>query len=259
MNENSEHSWNAIAKYYDDENTFDNDIQFYLRHAPETPGPVLELGCGTGRVSIPFAQAGYHVTGIDFSSQMLEVYNAKTTQLSAEESARITTYQHSIDAYDLGTRFELILIPFNTLCLVTDFRAQEQVLLTAKKHLTPSGTLLCTVFNPDLELITRKFPLVKYAGSWKDSASGRDVDTFEVGYCDQANQLIYGIRYYDEIDEDGYVLRTRHVFEVRYFFSYELQVLLEKTGFVPQKLYGDFDDSTFATHSPHIIFECTAA
>jgi ubiquinone/menaquinone biosynthesis C-methylase UbiE len=79
------HGWDDYAPFYDWENARTlgrRDVPFWRRVAAETDGPVLELGCGTGRVSLPLARAGIELVGIDRSAPMLQraIRRARSTR-----------------------------------------------------------------------------------------------------------------------------------------------------------------------------------
>jgi len=62
---------------YDNRDNLTEDISFYMDYLMKTGGNVLELGCGTGRVSLKFSSAGFSVTGLDLSDTMLEIFDKK--------------------------------------------------------------------------------------------------------------------------------------------------------------------------------------
>lgn len=82
------------AKLYDADNRdlFSADIPFYLERANKLGGKTLELACGTGRITIPLAENGINIWGLDYSSSMLDVLNAKVSKLSENAQQNI----HSI-------------------------------------------------------------------------------------------------------------------------------------------------------------------
>lgn len=65
--------YTPYARYYDLAHDTQKDVSFYLNYAKQSGGPVLELACGTGRLVVPLAKAGYMVHGVDLSEQMLSV------------------------------------------------------------------------------------------------------------------------------------------------------------------------------------------
>ncbi len=255
MKQTDSGTWDAISRFYDDENNFTDDIDLYLALAGRTRRDVLEMGCGTGRILIPFAEYGHRITGIDFSEPMLERARKKIHNLPERTGRKITLLTGDISDFSLRKKFDFVFIAFNSLLAISGFRRQQAVLVNAWNHLKADGKLVISVLNPDLHVFSERVPYVKHAGSWVDSETGREVDCFEFDYFDLANQIIFGTKLYDEIDENGLVHRTKQVFEMRYFFSYELQLLLEQQGFRIRNLYGDYDRSAFTDNSPTIIFE----
>jgi SAM-dependent methyltransferase len=117
-----------------------DDIPFYVdlaRQAAEQGHAVLELGCGTGRVTIPMALAGADVTGLDSSPAMLDIARAKA------EGAGISVQwvEGDIAHFDLGERFGLVVIPFRSFLHLTRDDEQTGCLAAIHRHLTAGGRL----------------------------------------------------------------------------------------------------------------------
>jgi len=107
-----------IADYYDESPVVKGrlqDVAFYRDAVREFGDPVLELGCGTGRITMALAQAGKRVTGLDLSERMLERAVKKRAALFTEERERIHLVQGDMAKFDLGEKFALIIIPFRPL------------------------------------------------------------------------------------------------------------------------------------------------
>src|SRR5271163_949957 len=105
----------VIADFYDTSPLVarrTQDIQFYCDSAENYGGPILELGCGTGRITMPLAQRGQQITGLDISQKMLERAAEKRDALSAEQRDRVRLVQADMTKFDLGEQFPLIIIPF---------------------------------------------------------------------------------------------------------------------------------------------------
>jgi len=94
--------------------TSQNDVPFYLAEARIAGGPLLELGCGSGRLLIPLLSTGFEVSGLDASAAMLEVANQKREQLSPELASRLQLHHGEMSNFELGKEFALILIPFRS-------------------------------------------------------------------------------------------------------------------------------------------------
>jgi 2-polyprenyl-3-methyl-5-hydroxy-6-metoxy-1,4-benzoquinol methylase len=100
-----------------------DDIAFYVARAKASEGPVLELGCGTGRICIPLAESGSEVWALDLSEQMLAQLERKATRLpdSAVERLHII---HGMAEFDLGRKFGLIIAPFRAFQALSE-RAEQ--------------------------------------------------------------------------------------------------------------------------------------
>lgn len=121
---------------------YTEDVPYWLGLAEETGGPVLELGCGTGRVLRPLAEAGYSVIGLDRDPDMLahpNLQNLPNTQL----------IQADMTDFDLGKQFPLIILPCNTFSTLTAPQRQD-LTKCIKKHLSPGGIFAASMPNPNL-------------------------------------------------------------------------------------------------------------
>jgi len=132
---------------------YEEDIPFYVGEAERAAPPVLELACGTGRVTIPIAQAGVDVIGLDSSPEMLAVAQRKVVQLSPEVKERIRLLEADMRDFSLDERFGLIMIPFRSFLLLLSVEHQKRALLNIHRHLRPDGHLALNIFIPDLGII----------------------------------------------------------------------------------------------------------
>ncbi|HIJ90638.1 MAG: class I SAM-dependent methyltransferase [Desulfobulbaceae bacterium] len=125
---------------------FREDLPFYRKHLPKHPCTILELGCGTGRVSQALAADGHHLTGIDLSFPMLA---------AASLAARTSTPHYAcMDMTSLAfrTTFAAIIAPYNTLNLLTDPKDLRACLSQVRHLLAEDGVLLLQLYIPDQEL-----------------------------------------------------------------------------------------------------------
>jgi ubiquinone/menaquinone biosynthesis C-methylase UbiE len=103
-----------ISDYYDESPIVRGrvgDVAFYRDAVHEHGDPVLELGCGTGRITLALAEAGHRVTGLDISERMLERCNQKRASLRTEARERVHLVQGDMTKFDLGEKFRLVIIP----------------------------------------------------------------------------------------------------------------------------------------------------
>ena len=97
---------------YDGLNTFLYDLDFYKKWLPKNKeARILELCCGTGRLTIPIAKEGYNITGVDNTTSMLNRAIAKANK----EHLSIDFVEEDIRTLDLGKKYDFIFIPFNSI------------------------------------------------------------------------------------------------------------------------------------------------
>ncbi|MBM3789748.1 MAG: class I SAM-dependent methyltransferase [Acidobacteria bacterium] len=232
------------------------DVPFYLELCSSAQGPVLELGCGTGRILIPAATAGRMVVGLDSSVRMLAVCRQKLLAEPVEVQERAELISASMTDFDLGRVFSLVTAPFRAFQHLLSPGEQLACFRCANRHLPIGGTLAFDVFHADLsDLIepTNEQEKVEFWGV--ELPGGRTLKRSHriagVHRAEQYNdvELIYYVTWPDGREE-----RMVHAFPMRYFFRYEVEHLLARCGFEVIQLFGDFNRSPYNDASPEMIF-----
>ncbi|MGW8319515.1 MAG: class I SAM-dependent methyltransferase, partial [Candidatus Promineifilaceae bacterium] len=142
--------YDTIARYYDlIHGELTADIPLVIELAQEAADPVLELGCGTGRLLLPLARAGHEVVGLDNSPAMLDLARAKLAKEPAEVRQRVTLVTADMAMFELTQRFGLVMSLNSTLMNLPPM-AMQATLNRANRHLLPSGQLLVDLDNPAL-------------------------------------------------------------------------------------------------------------
>jgi SAM-dependent methyltransferase len=120
------------------------DVAFAERHFP-IPGRLIDLGCGTGRLSLPFAQQGYWVLGVDLSAEMLKVTGAK----AAAAGVVIQRLQANLTALDVldDRSFDYAACLFSTLGMVRGAEQRRRVVEQVHRILRPGGKFVLHVHN----------------------------------------------------------------------------------------------------------------
>ncbi|MBU1050642.1 class I SAM-dependent methyltransferase [Candidatus Bipolaricaulota bacterium] len=136
------------ARYYDlNPNVFD-DIPFYMAHLPGSDARVLELGCGTGRVSLPLAEKCGFLYGLDLSEAMLDLCREKIVIAKLSRS-RIVVEHGDITNYALNTQFDLIIAPFRVIQNLETDDQLDGLFHCIRAHLAPQGRCILNVFHPN--------------------------------------------------------------------------------------------------------------
>lgn len=244
-----------IAPYYDLTHAeLTADLPLILQLAQNVNGPILELGCGTGRIVLPLAQAGYTVMGLDNSAAMLAQARQKVGQEPPAVQERITLVQGDMSDFVVENgRFPLIIIPYNTL-LHLQPRQVTQTFVCISKHLAENGRLLIDLTNPFIIAQTPNDRMVTLERTFTDPATGHIVAQFASNWLDDDAQQLHITWLYDaSLPDGGPIQRTIAQFDYHYLFPHQLEMLLRQTGLQLQEIWGDYDQSPFDEDSPRLI------
>ena len=244
--------YDVYARFYDlDFGEAEADLSMLQQFAVRCGSPILELGCGTGRVLLPLVRQGYQVTGIDASPAMLDIARHK---VAAEDLAgRATLVQQEMLELDLGGRFNLAFAAINTFMHLTATDDQLAALARIYRHLNPGGLLVLDLFNPDLGRLLDLRGQMTLEKVMTDPKTGHRIVRFHTDKADLGQQIIDVTFMVDEIDLQGHVQRTLFPFSIRYLFRYELELLLRHAGFEIEAIYGSYDLEEFSGDSAKMI------
>lgn len=243
----------AIAELYDLEHAgYDEDVDLYLNLALAAGDPVLELGCGSGRLLLPLAQAGHRVTGLDLSAPMLD--RARTALDAAGLGGRVALHRGSMTEADAvpGGPFGLVIVALNGLLHLRTAAAQREALAAARRALDPRGQLVVDLLHATPETLRVLDDSVVHEGTWRLPGGDR-VDKFAARRVLPAGQGITTELWYDRLSPDGTLRRTATGYPMRYLHRAELELLLELVGFAEWQVYGSYDLDPFADGSERLI------
>jgi SAM-dependent methyltransferase len=226
--------------------------------ATANDGPLLEIGCGTGRVLLPLARAGYEITGLDLSTHMIERCRAKLETERPEVRDRVRLLQADMTSFDLHRRFAMVISPFGGFHHLRTVEEQLSCLERCRAHLAPHGTLVLDLSNPDpvpTACLQDDPDDDEAAATLADWNGGRRIRSWiTVVSYDRAQQCNECEMVCEIVAPDGSVARrVTQAFSLRYLFRYELEHLLVRGGFRLVTLYGDYDRSPFAGDSLGMI------
>jgi SAM-dependent methyltransferase len=233
------------------------DVEFFVDEALAAQGPVLEIGCGTGRVLIPTARAGVSITGLDASSAMLARCREKIAAEPSKVQQCIDLVEADMRAFDLGKKFALATFPFRPFQHLLTTEDQVACLTTVHRHLEHDGRLVLDLFNPSLDyLVNRPLGLEIPEGPATTLPDGRSLErTFKIVNADRFEQINDIELIYNVTDSSGRTRRSVHAFRMRYLFRFEVEHLLARAGFAVEQLYAGFDRSAYgSTYPGELIF-----
>ena len=232
------------------------DIGLYVDCARQANSPVLELGCGTGRILIPTAAAGCEIVGLDASANMLARCRTKLERQPTAVQKRVRLVQGSMTDFMLEESFALVTAPFRVFQHLLRVEDQLECLRAVHRHLAPGGRFVFDVFHPnprylhDPEYLEEREEFGEvtlpdgrsFRRTWRIAAYRRAEQINEI-------EFIYYLTHADATKE-----RIVEPFPLRYFFRFELEHLLARAGFRVAALYGDLDRSPLRDDSPEMIF-----
>jgi SAM-dependent methyltransferase len=238
------------------------DVDFYLDEARRagTSSAVLEVGCGTGRLTLPLARDGHEVTGIDLSPAMLARARAKLGAEAPDTRARVTLLETDARRMALPATptFDVAIVPFRVMQHFVAIEDQLDVLTGVRTRLRPGGRLVFDVFNPSYSLMTRDRSAEAEDTPERPLPDGRTVRrtvrVLAVHWVEQVSdlELIYYVRTGDRIE------RIVQAFQMRWFTPAELTHLLARAGFRLDAMLGGFDRRALDDGSAEIVVVASA-
>jgi len=226
-------------------------LPYYLDLARQASGGVLELACGTGQLTVPIAEAGVPIVGLDLSPPMLKAARER----AAAANVSVEHLEGDMRNFDWGRQFGLIFIARNSLLHLHSIEDILAAFSTIRRHLAPGGVFAFDVFNPNVRLLARpageRFPIMQtetelFGALSVDGTTDYDAAT-QVGHY----------RWYVSAPgkPDAWTLSLA----LRNIFPQELPLLLAAGGFHMKSRVGDLGETSFHSGSRLQVCLCQAA
>lgn len=235
-----------FAEYYDFDHIVTVDIPFYLEIASQCQPPFLELACGTGRLLIPLAQAGFEVYGLDISANMLAVCRQAVQQHHLTK--QIHLHLADMVSFDLPNKhFGLVIIALRSFMHLLTQSEQRGCLQRTYEHLCSGGYFLLNVIAPDPHKLTQPPSEVFVTRREFDLPNGHHVVRQErLVEHNTVTQVRHFEFKFTEYDRAGELVRERRIpLRMRYLFRSELQELLETIGFQIIDTFRDYNRNPY--------------
>jgi SAM-dependent methyltransferase len=236
------------ANIYDGLNTFLSDLQFYKKWLPKNKeAKILELCCGTGRLTVPIAKAGYNICGVDYTSSMLGQAKVKAFEAGLE----INFIEADIRSLNLQEKFDFIFIPFNSIHHLYKNEDLFKAFNGVKNHLKEGGLFLLDCFNPNIQYIVEGEKEQRKIAEYT-TEDGRAVLIKQTMRYESATQ-INRIEWHYFFNGEFHSIQN---LDMRLFFPQELDSYLEGAGFEITHKFGSFEEERFENKSEKQIFVC---
>jgi SAM-dependent methyltransferase len=249
--------YGSIARIYDGEyRNFDADLALYLEalRRERVRGPVVELGCGTGRIALPLARSGHRVTGVDISPEMLARARRNRRALPGEVAMRLRFSLQDMTVFGFPRSFSAAIIAFSTLALVTDAGDRARCLGRVHQHLDPGGLLLIDLPNPPVGSGPGRTRLESrfQVPPWGHVVDKVVEETDDPGSNRRLVHYLYTVSRYS----DGTVIdRLETTFGLARLDRREVEAMLYGQGFDVEDVLGDYSGRRHGPRSPRMIFQ----
>jgi SAM-dependent methyltransferase len=244
MTEGSDYSSETFAEFYDHLDVYVNrgDVDFFVSEAIAARGPVLEIGCGTGRVLLPCARAGAPIWGLDYSESMLTRGRAKVATEPEDVRKRVVLQQGDMRDFRFDTQFQLVTIPFRPFQHLVKVEEQLACLASIHRALADGGRLILDLFNPSLKVLVDDSRMSEHSsGDPFKLPDGRIVERMErVPGRDYLRQVVNVELIFYVMHPDGRRERLVQTLQMRYLFRFEVEHLLVRSGFEIVAAYCDY-------------------
>jgi len=226
---------------HNDIGTDENVIKYY---AKKCNGSVLEIACGTGRLSKYIIDLGLPYTGIDNSKPFLNV--------SLEKFGKNGTFLYNdMQDFKLAEKFDFIFIGFNSFLHNLTDKDALNCLRSVRDHLNGNGLFLLSIFLPDPEFLYRDEYLHEARTFF--NYKGKQCRVMEKNSYDdetQINSLTW------QLEIDGKLSDETYSFKQRMFYPHKMHLLFQESGFSVQEKFGDWDMNPMDEESPLQIYIC---
>ena len=225
-----------------------DDLSLWTDLANEEGSPILELGCGTGRILLPLAKYGLEVYGLDIDPGMLSFLDH---QWRLKISSRTHVFQADMSHFHLAKRFGLILLTCNTLSTLTPGQ-RKATLACVFRHLRPDGLFAASIPNPNLLNLLPATAESELEDIFPHPLDGEPVQVSSSWRRTHDRFTVYW--YYDHLFPDGQVQRLEAQ-AIHYLTSTQSYLdELKAAGFTSVQTYGDFDRTPYGKDTSYLIF-----
>lgn len=238
---------------YDKENeSYIPEVPFLLKWAEKKQGTIIDLACGTGRVTIPLAKKEYKLIGVDLHKGMLTAAKNKAYKLNL----KIEWVEQDCTKLNLNRKSNLIYSVGNSFQHFLTNEAQDGLLESINKHLNSDGVFIFGTRFPSVEELLQP-STEEFWRTYTDSETQNTVDVFTISDYDSLNQTQHytTIRKYKNIDGDV-INEKRTNISLRYVFPKEMERILHAHGFEVLHLYSDWKESPITNESYEMVYVC---
>ncbi len=230
------------------------DLPMYIEFARSSRTPILEIGAGSGRLTVPLAREGLSLVAVDISPAMLAILRSRLAEEPDAVQRRVEIVEADAGRLHLNRRFDRIIVPFYTFNYLLTHDTQTTALERMAAHLTSVGRLLIDVFLP-LRLLEHgpSDPVLKVDRI--DPATGARVRGWNVYRFDEEQQIEHRRHLFEVTQSDGAMRRREFATRRRYWYRQQLRDLVEQHGFVVDGISAGYTGARADERSEQLVYE----
>ena len=216
-------------------------MPFWFELLNEYGAPVLELGCGTGKLTIPIAEAGFQIVGIDLSEGMLEHANKKVSNLNIP----VQFLSGNMSDFSLSQEFRTIIFPSNNLAHLMNYREAEACFTKVHNHLKDDGAFIIDAFVPSLSILSKSSEEEEVISRYKDPDGDGEVEVLGRAVYETDTQ----IRRVTTLQKFPNKEPVQGHLDMRMYFPQEVESLLDHCDFDIVNKFGSYGFDPFSSGS----------
>jgi ubiquinone/menaquinone biosynthesis C-methylase UbiE len=232
--------FDKVADIYDFYVNVDFDIPFFLKETEKFKGNILELMCGTGRVSIPLLESGRNMTCVDYSKAMLELFEQKIKN----KNYNINLIQMDVTNLKLTKKYGMILLPFHSITEIISTDLQIKALQSISLHLDKNGTFILTLQNPKIRLRLAD-GITRVMGKFRIDKN-RQLTISYMNQYNETDKIVSGFQFYEIYDSMDILIEKRYL-EINFkpISDSEIRNMIKTAGLEIVEMFGDYSYNSF--------------
>lgn len=244
------------AKYYDSNPDFLNDTPFYQKLMPSPNSSVLELGCGTGRVTLALVAYCQYIQGIDISPAMISICREKLLKANIPQT-KVQVFEGDISDFDLNKTFDLIIAPFRVLQNLETDQEVDGLFRSIRKHLASNGTCILNVFRPfrEVEEMRKLWATPEEKISWEIPVEGGKLVCYDrKAGIDTEKLILYPELIYRRYEGETLMEESLLKIVMRCYYPDTFERLITEHGFVIHNRWGGYEGEVYG-QGPELVIQ----
>ncbi|MFK3937491.1 class I SAM-dependent methyltransferase [Alkalihalobacillus sp. NPDC078783] len=227
--------------------SYQDDLIYVMEYASKIQSPIIDLACGTGRLTIPLSKQGLHVIGVDLHEGMLN----RARKKAMDADLQIQFEQQDCTELDLQVKSPLIFMTGNSFQHFLTNESQDALLRSISRHVEVGGEFIFDTRNPILAELS-----VDDVSETVETMNGKKKVGNHTETYNHFTQILHCVTETSWKKDEETLHSEKESISLRYTYPMELNRLLEAHGFEQLHLYGTWKKDTFTKDSPQMIVHC---